>query len=86
MCYVLVNFIYFTDTTKMNGKLNQGQDPRIQLLKEEAKKKRKSLKKSLSTSSSVKLPPVLQLEKSVVQKVTPIQPVRQIIFSKCLYI
>lgn len=59
----------------MNGKLNQGQDPRIQQLKEEAKKKRKSLKKSLSTSSSVKLPPVLQLEKSVVQKVTPIQPV-----------
>ena len=59
----------------MNGKLNQVQDPRIQQLKEEAKKKRKSLKKSLSTSSSVKLPPVLQLEKSVVQKVTPIQPV-----------
>jgi len=67
------------DIIKPNTKFNLGvQDPRIQQLKEEAKKKRKSFKKSLSTSSSVKLPPVLQLEKGVVQKATPVQPAEEL--------
>jgi len=67
------------DISKLNAKFHLGDNgDRISALKEEARNRRKQQKRSYSSSSGVKIPPLLQLEKNVVKSAAPVPAIRAI--------
>lgn len=67
------------EVSKLNAKFNLGEGDSMARLKEEAKNKRKqNSKRSYSTSSAVRIPPLLQLEKNVVQSAAPVPLIKDI--------
>jgi len=64
------------DISLLNSKFNLEHSHNFKKLKEEARERRKAAsKRSHSTGSGVRIPPVLQLEKSVVQSSAPVPSV-----------
>lgn len=67
------------EVSKLNAKFNLGDGDHTSQEKEAAVARRKQFaKRSFSTSSTVRIPPVLQMEKNVVQSITPVPPVKDI--------